>query len=245
MVDTRRPRAPRPPVRLRPAPPLDPPCTDEDPVWSPLGQLALDLADPRRRDPAGAAARPAGRAPDPPPAWPRWSSSLDRPPTLAPPPGGLAAPPPAADTSGPVRTTPGPTSTAPGCGSPTFDTGTPTSALASATPEGARAAHRFVRTFLEIVNGFRPPGQLRPLCLPETVAPVTAELTRAARRVTPVRRRTARPALLLRRLRVCEPRAGAVEATAVFVGAAGTSWAVALRLERRRGTWLCLVLDVL
>ncbi|MFI5848086.1 Rv3235 family protein [Micromonospora chalcea] len=245
MVDTRRPRAPRPPVRLRPAPPLDPPCTDEDPVWSPLGQLALDLADPRRRDPARAAARPAGRAPDPPPAWPRWSSSLDRPPTLAPPPGGLAAPPPAADTSGPVRTTPGPTGATPGCGSPTFDTGTPTSALASATPEGARAAHRFVRTFLEIVNGFRPPGQLRPLCLPETVAPVTAELTRAARRVTPVRRRTARPALLLRRLRVCEPRAGAVEATAVFVGAAGTSWAVALRLERRRGTWLCLVLDVL
>ncbi|MFG3682466.1 Rv3235 family protein [Micromonospora chalcea] len=245
MVDTRRPRAPRPPVRLRPAPPLDPPCTDEDPVWSPLGQLALDLADPRRRDPAGSAARPAGRAPDPPPAWPRWSSSLDRLPTLAPPPGGLAAPPSAADTSGPVRTTPGPTGTAPGCGSPTFDTGTPTSALASATPEGARAAHRFVRTFLEIVNGFRPPGQLRPLCLPETVAPVTAELTRAARRVTPVRRRTARPALLLRRLRVCEPRAGAVEATAVFVGAAGTSWAVALRLERRRGTWLCLVLDVL
>ncbi|MFD6265119.1 Rv3235 family protein [Micromonospora chalcea] len=245
MVDTRRPRAPRPPVRLRPAPPLDPPCTDEDPVWSPLGQLALDLADPRRRDPARAAARPAGRAPDPPPAWPRWSSSLDRPPTLAPPPGGLAAPPSAADTSGPVRTTPGPTGTAPGCGGPTFDTGTPTSALASATPEGARAAHRFVRTFLEIVNGFRPPGQLRPLCLPETVAPVTAELTRAARRVTPVRRRTARPALLLRRLRVCEPRAGAVEATAVFVGAAGTSWAVALRLERRRGTWLCLVLDVL
>ncbi len=74
---------------------------------------------------------------------------------------------------------------------------------------------------------------------------MTAELTRAARRVTPVRRRTARPALLLRRLRVCEPRAGAVEATAVFVGAAGTSWAVAMRLERRRGTWLCLVLDVL
>ncbi|MBB5111752.1 Rv3235 family protein [Micromonospora echinospora] len=238
MVDTRRPRAPRPPVRLRPAPPLDPPCTDEDPVWSPLGQLALDLADPRRRDPARAAARPAGRAPDPPPAWPRWSSSLDRLPTLAPPPDGLAAPPPAAGASGPVRATPG-------CGDPTFDTGTPTSALASATPEGARAAHRFVRTFLEIVNGFRPPGQLRPLCLPEAVAPVTAELTRAARRVTPVRRRTARPALLLRRLRVCEPRAGAVEATAVFVGAAGTSWAVALRLERRRGTWLCLVLDVL
>ncbi|MET9298057.1 Rv3235 family protein [Micromonospora aurantiaca] len=192
MVDTRRPRAPRPPVRLRPAPPLDPPCTDEEPLWSPVGQLTLDLSDPRRR----ATARPAGRAPDPAPAWPRWS-------------------------------------------------GAQASALASATPEGARAAHLFVRTFLEIVNGFRPPGQLRPLCLPESAGPVAAELTRAARRVTPVRRRTARPALLLRRLRVCEPRAGAVEATAVFAGAGGASWAVAIRLERRRGTWLCLVLDVL
>ncbi|WP_433495094.1 Rv3235 family protein [Micromonospora sp. CA-248089] len=192
MVDTRRPRAPRPPVRLRPAPPLDPPCVDEEPLWSPVGQLTLDLTDPRR----GAPARPAGRAPDPAAAWPRW-------------------------------------------------TGTPASALASATPEGARAAHRFVRTFLEIVNGFRPPGQLRPLCVPESAGPVAAELTRAARRVTPVRRRTARPALLLRRLRVCEPRAGAVEATAVFAGAGGASWAVAIRLERRRGTWLCLVLDVL
>ncbi|MBF5028135.1 hypothetical protein IRY44_00135 [Micromonospora sp. ANENR4] len=192
MVDTRRPSAPRPPVRLRPAPPLDPPCTDEEPLWSPVGQLTLDLADPRRRS----AARPAGRAPDPAPAWPRWS-------------------------------------------------GAQASALTSATPEGARAAHLFVRTFLEIVNGFRPPGQLRPLCVPESAGPVAAELTRAARRVTPARRRTARPALLLRRLRVCEPRAGAVEATAVFAGAGGASWAVAIRLERRRGTWLCLVLDVL
>ncbi|MEU9515041.1 Rv3235 family protein [Micromonospora sp. NPDC048169] len=192
MVDTRRPRAPRPPVRLRPAPPLDPPCTDEEPLWSPAGQLTLDLAGPRPR----ATARPPGRAPDPAAAWPRWS-------------------------------------------------GTPATALASATPEGARAAHLFVRTFLEIVNGFRPPGQLRPLCVPEAAGPVSVELTRAARRVTPVRRRTARPALLLRRLRVCEPRAGAVEATAVFAGAGGASWAVAIRLERRRGTWLCQVLDVL
>ncbi|WBB72691.1 Rv3235 family protein [Micromonospora sp. WMMD1128] len=115
----------------------------------------------------------------------------------------------------------------------------------AATPEAARAAHRFIRTFLEIVNGFRPPGQLRPLCLPEAVGAVSVELTRAARRVTPVRRRTARPALHLRRLRVCEPRAGAVEATAVFVGVGGASWAVAVRLERHRGNWFCLVLNVL
>ncbi|MET8837735.1 Rv3235 family protein, partial [Micromonospora sp. NPDC004540] len=58
-------------------------------------------------------------------------------------------------------------------------------------------------------------------------------------------RRTARPVLQLRRLRVCEPRAGAVEAAAVLAGAGGASWAIALRLEHRRGTWLCTVLDVL
>ncbi|GHJ18243.1 MULTISPECIES: Rv3235 family protein [unclassified Micromonospora] len=203
MVDTRRPRAPRPPVRLRPAPPLDPPCTDEDAVWSHVGQLALDLVDRRRRE----SDRPANRAPDRAPGWPRWSTA------------GIAA------------------------GRPTGEP--PSSGIAAATPEATRAAHRFVRMFLEIVNGFRPPGQLRPLCLPEAAAQVSAELTRAARRVTPVRRRSARPALLLRRLRVCEPRAGAVEATAVFAGMGGTGWAIAVRLEHRRGNWLCLVLDVL
>ncbi|MGC4887149.1 Rv3235 family protein [Micromonospora sp. DT227] len=222
MVDTRRPRAPRPPVRLRPAPPLDPPCTDEDAVWSHVGQLALDLVDRRRRE----SDRPANRAPDRAPSWPRWS------------------------VSGAPRTAPGEGSTlcdagASGDGDAQPAAGPPPSTLAAATPEAARAAHRFVRTFLEIVNGFRPPGQLRPLCLPEAAAQVSAELTRAARRVTPVRRRSARPALLLRRLRVCEPRAGAVEATAVFAGMGGTGWAIAVRLEHRRGNWLCLVLDVL
>ncbi|MCZ7439615.1 Rv3235 family protein [Micromonospora sp. WMMC241] len=223
MVDTRRPRSPRPPVRLRPAPPLDPPCTDEDPAWGHAGQLALDLLDHRRQDLGRPADRPADRSP----GWPRWSAS-GAPRTVL----GEGGTPRNAAVSGD------------GVGWPPA-AGPPRSALATATPEAARAAHRFVRTFLEIVNGFRPPGQLRPLCLPEAAAQVSAELTRASRRVTPVRRRSARPALLLRRLRVCEPRAGAVEATAVFAGADGTSWAVALRLEHRRGNWLCLVLDVL
>ncbi|MFI7216270.1 Rv3235 family protein [Micromonospora maritima] len=238
MVDTRRPPAPRPPVRLRPAPPLDPPCTDEDPAWGDTGQLALDLIDRRPRDPG----RPAGRAPDHAPGWPRWSASG----TLRSAPGeaGVHRFPSSGEGSSHRDT-------ASGDGGPRRDTTAsgagvgPPSAHAGATPEAARAAHRFVRTFLEIVNGFRPPGQLRPLCLPETAGTVAAELTRAARRVTPVRRRSTRPALLLRRLRICEPRPGAVEATAVFTGAGGTSWAVAVRLEHRRGTWLCLVLDVL
>ncbi|WP_414685425.1 Rv3235 family protein [Micromonospora robiginosa] len=280
MVDTRRPRSPRPPVRLRPAPPLDPPCTDEDPIWS-HGQLALDLIDPRRRDPG----RPPGRAADHPlgrPRPPASGPSGDRIADLGPTNGDPARRGPAgggttvdgggttvdgggfrggggergglgSSATGRVGATEGG-----GLGSGRFGgaapdgglggrvpVGPPVSALATASPEAARAAHRFVRTFLEIVNGFRPPGQLRPLCLPETAAQVSAELTRAARRVTPVRRRAARPALHLRRLRVCEPRAGAVEATAVFTGTGGTSWAIAVRLEHRRGTWLCLVLNVL
>ncbi|MFU8849692.1 Rv3235 family protein [Micromonospora sp. SL1-18] len=196
MADTRRPLAPRPPVRLRPAPPIDPPCTDEGSPWADVDQLALDLFDPRRRDPG----RPAGRAPE-------------------------------------VRPMP----TGPG----RRVTGPPAAALATATPEATRAAYRFVRTFLEIVNGYRPPGQLRPHCLADAAARVAAELTRAARRVGPVRRRSARPVLQLRRLRVCEPRAGAAEAAAVFAGAGGASWAIALRLEHRRGSWLCTALDVL
>ncbi|TYB34980.1 hypothetical protein FXF50_25770 [Micromonospora sp. AP08] len=217
MVDTRRPLAPRPPVRLRPAPPLDPPCTDRDPAWGDawgsVDQLALDLFDARRD-----VDRPAGRAADRPTR--RSGRSFDR----------------ASGRAADVRPAP----TGPG-----RSVGPPPAALVTATPEAARAAHRFVRTFLEIVNGYRPPGQLRPLCLPEAAARVAAELTRAARRAGPARRRTARPVLQLRRLRVCEPRAGAVEAAAVLAGAGGASWAVALRLEHRRGTWLCTVLTVL
>ncbi|WP_091348453.1 Rv3235 family protein [Micromonospora rhizosphaerae] len=198
MVDTRRPPAPRPPVRLRPAPPIDPPFADEGDPWFRLSpdQLTLDLFDPRRRDPG----RPAGRHVD-------------------------------------VRPTP----TGPG----RHGSAPPPSALVTATPEAARAAHRFVRTCLEILNGYRPPGQLRPLSHPGSATEVAAQLARAAQRVGPVRRRSTRPTAQLRRLRVCEPRAGAVEAAAVLAGPAGASWAMALRLEHRRGSWLCTTLQVL
>ena len=198
MVDTRRPLAPRPPVRLRPAPPIDPPCTDEGEPWfrPDADQLTFDLFDPRRRDPDRPVGRPADVRPAP---------------------------------AGPGRPAGGP----------------PAAALATATPEAARAAHRFVRTFLEIVNGYRPPGQLRPLSDPAAATDIAAELTRAAQRVGPVRRRSTRPVLRLRRLRACEPRVGVVEAAAVLTGAGGASWAIALRLEHRRGNWLCTTLQVL
>ncbi|TDB71385.1 Rv3235 family protein, partial [Micromonospora sp. KC723] len=122
--------------------------------------------------------------------------------------------------------------------------GPPPGALTTATPEATRAAQRFVGTCLEILNGYRPPGQLRALVAPGRVIEVTEQLARATSRTGPVRRRATRPTLRLRRLRVCEPRPAAVEVAAVL-GGAGRSWAMAVRLEHRRGSWLCTVLQVL
>ncbi|MEH0933806.1 Rv3235 family protein [Micromonospora psammae] len=120
----------------------------------------------------------------------------------------------------------------------------PAAALATATPEATRAAQRFVGTCLEILNGYRPPGQLRSLIAPAHSTEVSEELARALHRTGPVRRRSTRPTVHLRRLRVCEPRAAAVEVAAVVAGA-GRTWAMALRLEHRRGNWLCTTLQVL
>ncbi|MBY8872225.1 hypothetical protein K7640_10270 [Micromonospora sp. PLK6-60] len=199
MADSRRPVSPRPPVRLRPAPSIDPPFTDEevDPWLPPAGlQLTLDLFDRARPAPARPAGRQRGARP-----VPARPGRPDASPT--PPPG--------------VR----------------------------ATPEATRAAHRFVATCLEILNGYRPIGQIRPLSEPGRSADVVEQLTRAAARSGPVRRRSTRPTVRLRRLRVCEPRPAAVEVAAVLGNAAGHSWAMALRLEQRRGSWLCTALQVI
>lgn len=199
MIDSRRPGSPRPPVRLRPAPPIDPPFTDEvaDPWPVPsVDQLALDLFDPPRRTPARSTSRSPGSGPAP---------------------------------TGPGRR-PRPASVA---------------TVVSAGPEATRAAHRFVGTCLEILNGYRPLGQIRPLSDPARATEVVAELTRAAARTGPVRRRSTRPAVRLRRLRVCEPRATVLEVAAVLSAGTGRSWAMALRLEHRRGRWLCTTIQLL
>ncbi|MFI7025077.1 Rv3235 family protein [Micromonospora sp. NPDC049900] len=211
MTDLRRPGPPRPPVRLRPAPAIDPPFLDEDAAGWPVavhGQLALDLF-------AGAAPWPVRREPD-------------RPPTRRPvgEPGPQTHPAPSGPGSERARRLP------PG-------------ALATATPAATRVAHRFVATCLEVFNGFRPPVQLRRHLDPTRTAHLLPELARAAARGAPTRRRSTRPGLRLRRLRVCEPRPAAIEVAAVFAGAAGRTWAMALRLEHRRGTWLCTDLRVL
>lgn len=122
--------------------------------------------------------------------------------------------------------------------------GPPPGSLATATPEATRAAHRFVGTCLEILNGYRPPGQIRSLVAPGSSTEVREQLARAAARSGPVRRRSTRASVHLRRLRACEPRAAAVEVAAVVAGG-GRTWAMALRLEQRRGAWLCTHLEVI
>lgn len=197
MTAVRRPKPTRPPVRLRPAPSIDPPCAEDDPARRPLdGQLALDLFQ---------------TGPDP----------LPRPPGQR----RRAGPGPAGPRRAPTRV--------------------PATTLVTATPEAIRVAHRFVTTCLEVINGYRAPSQLRRLLDPTRAAELVPELTRATGRAGPVRRRSTRPGTRLRRLRVCEPRDAVVEAAAVLAGPAGWTWAMAIRLEQRRGSWLCTALNVL
>ncbi|MEU5959577.1 Rv3235 family protein [Micromonospora parva] len=197
MMSGARPGPSRPPVRLRPVPPFDPPYVDEtDGAYWPAptdGQLALDLF---------ASTRPLPVRP------PERRTAL--------------RPVPNRPTTHPVASSP------------------PTAA-----PETTRAAHRFVGTCVEVVNGYRSPNQVRALLDPARAADLLTELARASGRAGTTRRRTGRPLVRLLRLRVCEPRETAVEAAAVFTGAGGRSWAMAVRLEHRRGRWLCTALHVL
>ncbi|GIJ12941.1 Rv3235 family protein [Micromonospora andamanensis] len=234
MTDLRRPGPTRPPVRLRPAPAFEPPSVDEEAAGWPRptdGQLALDLFATGRH-------LSVGRGPERPPPSSGAIRSGRRP--IAP------GAPSSGETGRPT-----------GDGGPGWPVGgvagrgqdptrhLPPEALATATAAATRVAHRFVATCLEVFNGFRPPVQLRRQLDPTRAAVLLPELARATAHAAPPRRRSARPGVRLRRLRVCEPRPTAIEAAAVLTGFGGRSWAMALRLEHRRGSWLCTDLRVL
>jgi hypothetical protein len=121
----------------------------------------------------------------------------------------------------------------------------PASALADASPETSRAARRFLDVCLEILNGYRPVGHIRGLTGYNTAAileQVAACLDRAdgLRRTHDPGRSLQRDAkfVILRHLRVCEPRAGVAEGAAALA-LLGRTWALAFRLERKRGRWQC------
>ncbi|WP_422771503.1 Rv3235 family protein [Plantactinospora sp. WMMC1484] len=225
----------RPTVRLRPAPPLDPPFDDEHAAaaWFDLApRSGAAPPAPERFRSSGAAegpalspavrVSPAGTAPSSPAARRGGRGTARR--------GGPATAP----TGAPAGTRAGAPTTTP----PSAPGQAPAGALAGATPEARQAAKRFLDTCLEIVNGYRPAGHVRALASPADAAGMVAQLSSAASRVSG-RRRPGQPVrtLRLRRLRVCEPRPGVVEAAAA-VGTPGRTWALAFRIERRRGSWV-------
>lgn len=124
-------------------------------------------------------------------------------------------------------------------------TAPPASALADASPETKRAARRFLDVCLEILNGYRPVGHIRGLT-GYNAAAVIEQLAACLERADGLRRLHDPARLLqreskfvvLRHLRVCEPRAGVAEGAAAL-GLFGRTWAVAFRLERKRGRWQC------
>ncbi|MEQ4304922.1 Rv3235 family protein [Plantactinospora sp. B6F1] len=202
----------RPTVRLRPVPPLDPPFDDEcvPETWvDPAPSPRVVRNGVERFRPAAAESRHPGAA--------------TRPATV---PKAPARPVERAVASA-VRSDHG-------------DGGRPplAAAVAGATPEAKQAAKRFLDTCLEIVNGYRPAWHVRALASPPDAAGMVAQLASATSRVSG-RSRPGQPVrtVRLRRLRVCEPRPGVVEAAAA-VGVAGRTWAMAFRIERRRGSWV-------
>ncbi|MDP9799551.1 hypothetical protein J2S43_008063 [Catenuloplanes nepalensis] len=131
----------------------------------------------------------------------------------------------------------------------------PAEAVAGASTEARGAAHRFLTRSLEILNGYRPIGHLRAasalmaaptiLSSADTALRTIARLRRAAGLPPAAGRRPLAPEgrVSPRRLRVCEPRPGVAEASAVLT-TAGRTWALAYRLELLHGRWLATAFTV-
>ena len=129
-------------------------------------------------------------------------------------------------------------------------------------PRDLRAAARqLLGTCVEVIGGFRPITQLRPYCAPERFDAIVNRLLRptgtgrghgATRGSVVVRgSQPGRPAhaaaqdrVVLRRVQICDVSEGIAE-VAVVMSRRGKVWAMALRLERSRGRWQCMHLEVL
>ena len=137
----------------------------------------------------------------------------------------------------------------------------------------ARAATRlFLSTCVEVIGGFRPMAQLRPLCLPDRFTDIADRLsahpaTSPGGRVRPQtyrpyhspllgRTTTAPPRVArgnqtapseragVRRVQICDIGPAVAEVAAVL-GRRDIVWAMALRFEHRRGRWLCTLVEVI
>src|SRR5438552_1286540 len=87
------------------------------------------------------------------------------------------------------------------------------------------AVRRFVDACVEVLNGFRPIAHLRPHTGPLDFGALVNHLTRRAQRLRMTAAADAAARIRLRRLRLCEPREGVVEA-AVVLEHRGAPWAM-------------------
>ncbi|WP_330186228.1 Rv3235 family protein [Dactylosporangium sp. AC04546] len=121
-------------------------------------------------------------------------------------------------------------------------------------PPGAHpACRRFAGLCVEVLNGYRPPAQLRPLTHPHRFTDVTDQLMRRAVRIRMRPAEAARQGRLVRarRLLVTEPLPGVAEAVLVLEQGE-TAWAMAMRLEHdpaghsppQMQGWRCMLLQV-
>ena len=127
------------------------------------------------------------------------------------------------------------------------------SVVAGASADAKLAVRRFVQLCLEVLNGYRPPSHLRRLAIPGEAAGVVAQGVVGAQRVAALRkaaqapgRRPPRrlPPVAVLRLRLCEPRPGAVEA-AVALMMEDRTWAMAFRMELHHQSWSATTLRLI
>lgn len=111
--------------------------------------------------------------------------------------------------------------------------------LPDPTAWSARIAH----ALLEVMTGVRPAPQVVRWTTPEVYAVVARRSALAARRVSQGRAPRVRQRVRVRRVRVCEPVDGVVEA-AVVVQHGTRVRAVALRLVGQDGKWRVSALQV-
>ncbi|GAA3450302.1 Rv3235 family protein [Dactylosporangium matsuzakiense] len=115
-----------------------------------------------------------------------------------------------------------------------------------------RAAKRFANMVVEILNGYRPPNQLRPLAHPHRFNDISDQVLRRTVRVRMTPGQAARHGTLvrIRRLLVNEPLEGIAEGVVVMEHGDNT-WAMALRFERENRPnygvlgWVCTLVQVL
>jgi hypothetical protein len=210
---------PRPVIRVRPVPQSDPPFDDElsSEIWAPAHQLAF--AWPTRERPGG-------------------------PTTPAAPCEHVAGGPGQGGQTG--------VGAQALSGQPAAGRVARARAAGGASGDAKLAVRRFVAMCVEVLNGYRPAAHLRRLALPMEAAGVVAQGVSGARRVAELRRaarggsrRAMRPGpVAVLRIRLCEPRPGAVEAAVLLITGERT-WAMAVRLELHQQDWAATVLRLI